>query len=138
LVLPSQPLAGIAVLYVEDDADAREVMALVLERFGAAVQPAATADEALALFVANPTTIVLADIVMPGHDGFWLLREVAGGGMPPVPFIAFTGLCGERDREEVLAAGFVDYLLKPVENEVLVDAIRNAGAARRPTVQRIA
>jgi CheY-like chemotaxis protein len=140
LDLPSQPLFGISVLYVEDDADAREVMALVLEHLGAVVRPAGTADEALASFVANPAMVVLADIAMPDHDGFWLLREVAGDEMPPVPFIAFTGLCGARDREEVLAAGFVDYLLKPVENDVLIDAVRTAvgKAADRPATRLIA
>ena len=136
--LPIQPLAGISVLYVEDDPDAREVMGLVLERFGAIVQPAATADEALALFVDNPPMVVLADIAMPGRDGLWLLREVRGGNAtPPVPFIAFTGLSRVRDRDEVLAAGFVEYLLKPTENEVLVQAIQNA-VATGLTVRRIA
>jgi hypothetical protein len=51
-----------------------------------------------------------------------------------VPFIAFTGPSRAR---EVLAAGFVEQLLKPTENEVLVQAIQNA-VATGPTVRRIA
>jgi CheY-like chemotaxis protein len=122
--LAARPLAGVSVLYVEDDDDVREVMAMVLERFGAIVRPVATATEALALFLGDPPAVVLADIAMPGHDGFWLLREVrARRDAPAVPFIAFTALARERDRAQVLTAGFVEYLAKPAEPEVLVDAI---------------
>ena len=121
-----------SVLYIEDDADVREVMALWLERFGALVQQAATAEEALALFLNSPPGVVLADIAMPGKDGLWLLDEVrARTGTATVPFIAFTGLTGARDRAEVLAAGFIEYLVKPTEQDVLVDAILRAVASPR-------
>ena len=123
----TQPLAGITVLYVEDDADVREVVGLWLERYGAVVQKAATADEALAMFLDAPPAVVLADIAMPGKDGLWLLSEVrARLGTITAPFIAFTGLALGRDRAEVLTAGFVDYLLKPTDSDIVVDAILTA------------
>ena len=105
---------------------------MVLERFGATVRQAATADDALASFLECPPSVVLADIAMPRKDGLWLLGEVrARVATTTVPFIAFTALARQRDRAEILGAGFVEYLLKPTEPEVLVEAIRKAVALDR-------
>lgn len=121
-----------SVLYVEDDADLREVMALWLERCGAVVQQATTAEEALALFLDSPPSVVLSDIAMPGKDGLWLLNQVrARTGSASVPFIAFTGRTRAPDRAEVLAAGFIEYLVKPTEQDVVVGAILKAVASPR-------
>ena len=124
--LSAQPLAGVSVLYVEDDSDVREVITMALERYGATVRQVSTAAEALAVFLDSPPAVVVADVALPVNDGIWLLEQVRSRTATRVPFIAFTALALQRDRDSILAAGFADYVVKPIEAEVLVDAIARA------------
>jgi CheY-like chemotaxis protein len=126
--LPSV-LVGLRILVVDDDEDTAEVFAVALTACGAAVSIVRSAREALRSVMASPPDVVLSDIAMPGEDGYWLLREVAGlpdatGGR--VPMIAATAYGREHSRARVLAAGFVDHLRKPVDPEALCRAVARA------------
>jgi CheY-like chemotaxis protein len=111
---------------VEDDEDSREIVALVLEQCGAEVD---SADSALAQLNADPPTIIISDIGMPGTDGYAFIRIVRtlpanqGGDLPAIALTAFTR---EIDRAEATAAGFQAHVAKPVIPVALVSAIHRA------------
>src|SRR5712671_3154114 len=79
-VPPVEPtaLAGMRVLVVDDDADARELVRVMLGNYGAEVILAASADEALELISRQPPDVLVSDIGLPGEDGYALLRRVRG------------------------------------------------------------
>lgn len=111
-------LAGVRVLVVDDDALILELLDDVLASYGASVQTCATAPEALQLFTSWRPDVLVCDLAMPEHDGFWLIREIRslrperGGRTPAAALTAYVRL---EDRLRVLAAGFQQYLPKPVE-----------------------
>ena len=126
-------LAGVRVLVVDDDPDARESIGAVLEHAGAAVTTASSVREALAAVARSAPGVVLSDIAMPCEDGFALVRELRrrhGGVGGCLPVIALTGYASPADEARVLTAGYDVYLTKPVEPATLVAAIaRFAGRA---------
>ncbi len=109
-VAPS--LNGVRVLVVDDAADSREVAAEILRRCGADATVAASAGEALELVKAQRPNVILADIEMPGEDGYSLLRKVRA--LPcATPVAAVTAYASEQDRANVLGAGFTTHVPKP-------------------------
>ncbi len=125
--LPSAPIAedlsGLTVLVVDDQADARALVAHVLEGCGAVVLPAGSAEEALQLVTRERPDVLISDIGMPDVDGFELLRRLRalgadrGGG---VPAIALTAFARSEDGARVLEAGFARHVAKPFEPAALV------------------
>src|SRR5713226_3957685 len=86
-------LAGVRVLVVDDDADARELVRVMLGNYGAEVILAASADEALELISRQPPDVLVSDIGLPGDDGYALLRRVRG--LPQtarLPALALAGV----------------------------------------------
>ena len=125
-------LAGLTILVVDDEPDAREVVTAVLEHYGADVLPVNSAAEALDLLrkVKPPERpdVIVSDIAMPGEDGYALIRQVRalpathGGTIPAVALTAF-GRSGDRVR--ALTAGFQMHVPKPVEAAELALVIAN-------------
>jgi CheY-like chemotaxis protein len=119
-------LTGIKVLVVDDEADARELIARVLAECGAEVSTAGTAGEALAAVQDVRPHVLVSDVGMPDVDGYQLLRLVRdlgharGGG---VPAIALTAFARTEDRTRALHAGFLVHVVKPVEPAELVAAV---------------
>jgi CheY-like chemotaxis protein len=128
-------LDDVRVLVVDDEADAREMVAATLRRVGANVMTAASvADAVLAMGTFRPD-VLLSDIAMPGEDGFALIRQVrqrpvTEGG--DVQAIALTAYAREGDRTRALAAGFHAHLAKPVDPSRLVGCLAQLVAERRP------
>ncbi|MDB4930803.1 MAG: hypothetical protein JWM10_3287 [Myxococcaceae bacterium] len=127
-------LEGTHILVVDDEADARELFAMVLRSTGARVTVASGADEALAAFVAGRPDVLMSDIGMPGEDGYSLIRRVrslsadAGGNIPAVALTAFTSA---EHRQRALAAGFTLHVCKPVDPDRLIAvAVELAALAR--------
>ena len=121
-------LEGVRVLIVDDDADAREVMASALETSGATVTAAASADEALQLLTDDSSIdVLLSDIAMPGHDGYDLIRQVRSrsSDLAALPAAAVTARASNDERDRALAAGFQMHLAKPVLPHALVEAVAN-------------
>src|SRR5258707_9340872 len=76
-----QPLLGVSVLAVDDEADARELIATVLEQAGARTITVSTAEEALEVLRHDRPDVLLSDIGIPGSDGYSLMRRVRD--LPP-------------------------------------------------------
>ena len=105
--LPRESLVGIQVLVIDDDAEACELLATILSYCGALVTTAAAADAGLASIARVVPDVVVCDIVMETHDGYWFLsalRQTAGTGR--VPVIAVTGYDDVHTAERTLSAGF--------------------------------
>lgn len=131
---PHRVLAGVRVLVVDDDGDARELTRHLLESRGAMVATADSADEALRLLACDQFHILVADIAMPGRDGFALLREVRDlapqAANREIRAIALTAYAGARERQEILAAGFSMHVKKPVEPAALIAAVASLSRFR--------
>ena len=94
--------------------------------------PASTARDALRLVQERRPDVVLSDIAMSEHDGYWLtseIRRLADPAASRVPIVAATAYGREHSRDRALAAGFTEHLQKPVDPEVLARTI--AEVARR-------
>src|SRR5258705_3770677 len=78
------------VLVVDDEPAVRGFLAHCLEEWGYTVRQAGSADEALDLMVANPASVVLVDVKMPGHDGLWLAERVRAT-WPGTPVVIGSG-----------------------------------------------
>ncbi len=120
------PLTGKKIIVVEDDADTRKLLGLVLKRSGAKVTLVASADEALTLFKADPPQLILSDISMPDKNGYELILELRS--LPPeqgglVPAIALTSHARQEEIERAYKAGFNLHLPKPVDPRELLDRL---------------
>ncbi|MBE9103759.1 response regulator [Nostoc cf. edaphicum LEGE 07299] len=119
-------LNGLQTLLVDDDKDSREFIAFVLEQYGAQVTEADSAHDALSNLMQAKFDLLISDIGMPDMDGYTLIRQIRKqspdqGG--EIPAIAVTAYAGEIDRQQALAAGFQQHISKPIELEVLIQAI---------------
>jgi PAS domain S-box-containing protein len=127
--LPS--LEGRRVLVVDNDADGREVVAMILVQQGAEVQTAPSTAEALNVLETWRPDVLISDIGMPDQNGYTLLetlreREQASGERP-VPAIALTAYARHDDRIRALSAGYQLHVPKPVEpSELLMFVARLA------------
>ena len=132
-----QSLAGVRVLAVDDEADSRGLLRVVLEAAGATVTTAGSAAEALGLIETNPPDVLVADIGMPEMDGFELIRHVRTLPNPVaahVPAAALTAFARSEDRTKALQVGFEMHLAKPVDPGELVASV--ATLVRRHRVSK--
>ena len=119
-------LSGTRVLIVDDDPDARELVAVLLRSRGADVTAVGSADECLCALDAQIPDVLVSDIAMPGQDGLDLMRRLRArptstGGR--VPAIALTAYARDEDRDRSIAAGFTLHLSKPVDLDALVASV---------------
>jgi CheY-like chemotaxis protein len=115
-------LAGVEVLLVDDDHQTRQILSLMLSACGARVRAVASVGEALAACDEQAPDVILSDLMMPQRDGYALLRALrTASRCGDVPAIAITGLSHHRER--ALAAGFGDFILKPVALNVLCERV---------------
>ncbi|HIK16985.1 MAG TPA: PAS domain S-box protein [Leptolyngbyaceae cyanobacterium M33_DOE_097] len=124
---PTLDLHGLQVLVVDDDNDTRDFVAFLLEQAGASVSMAASADEALLTLGQFQPDVLLSDIGMPGTDGYMLLRQIRSRAPQEgsqIPAIALTAYAAEIDYQQAMAAGFQRHIPKPIEPQVLIQAIR--------------
>jgi CheY-like chemotaxis protein len=122
----SDVLRGRKVLVVEDHDDARELVVSVLGAAGAEVISARSTREALACLNSVTPHLLLADLGLPGEDGYALLRRIRAmhsSAMNTLPAVALTAYARASDRERALAAGFVQYVVKPVDPAELVSVV---------------
>jgi CheY-like chemotaxis protein len=114
------------VLVVDDEPDAREIMATALEASGARVEVAGSAREAMEILERTSVDVLLSDIAMPDEDGFDLIRKVRSSvsrKFASVPAAAVTAFTGSEDRARALAAGFQLHLPKPLQPVDLVRTV---------------
>jgi signal transduction histidine kinase/CheY-like chemotaxis protein len=111
-------LEGVRVLVVDDEEDALELMRTTFASYGAAVDAAASAREAMQIFERTVPDVLVSDIGMPLEDGYALISLVrrlspAQGGL--VPAVALTAYASPSDRLAALAAGYQAHVSKPYE-----------------------
>jgi CheY-like chemotaxis protein len=114
---------GIRVVVLDDQPEARALVARVLQDNGATVWVAETANEALALVESKQPDALVSDIGMPGEDGYSLIKRVRAlpadrGGNTPA--IALTAYARAEDRMKAVLAGFQMHVSKPVEGAELL------------------
>jgi PAS domain S-box-containing protein len=119
-------LRGLHVLVVDDDDDARQLVASILEDCGCRITLAQSAQDAMTKLVAEAPDLLLSDIGMPGEDGYELIRKVRAlptdrGG--DIPAAAITAFARPEDRRRLLNAGYSIHLPKPVEPAELVAVV---------------
>ena len=122
----SSPRGMGRLVYVEDNADARQVMAELLRAFGYDVVEVADGASALpAVLSARPDVVVL-DIGLPDMDGYEVARRLRENpGTRDIPRIALTGYGQSSDKDMAARAGFVAHLVKPVDAVELARTIQD-------------
>jgi CheY-like chemotaxis protein len=128
-----ESLSPIDVLIVDDEEDVRELLALLLESRGAVTRSVSSAHEAIEAISQRRPHVLLADLRMPGEDGYSLIQRVRAREREQrerrLPAIAVTAYASPRDRDQALAAGYDAHVAKPVEPAELARAV--AGVSRR-------
>ena len=139
-ITPNEPpssltsLQGVRVLVVDDEPDARELVAVVLGNAGAIVETAASAKEGLAALRRFHPDVLVSDIGMPVEDGYAFMRRVRA--LPPsegrrVAAIALTAYTRDEDRAAARAAGYDTHVGKPVNPHELTATIARLAETRR-------
>ena len=119
-------LAGVHVLVVDDEEDARELLAMVLQEAGAVVTVASSVAEALAVLATTAISVIVSDVGMPIEDGYTLLRRLradARVAVRQVPALALTAYARPEDRQRATGAGFQEHAAKPIDPDVLVSTV---------------
>lgn len=137
--LGAPSLEGVWVLVVDDEADARELVATLLHQCGAKVTPVGSAEEALAVITSSENgrrpDVVVSDVSMPEVDGYELMqrvRELAPEHGGRIPAVALTAYGRSIDRIRALSAGFQMHMPKPVEPAELATVVASlTGLASR-------
>ncbi|MCR8913787.1 sigma-54-dependent Fis family transcriptional regulator [Marinobacter panjinensis] len=115
-------MAKAQILIVEDDHDLREALVTTLELAKFRVREAADARQALAQLAESPVDMVVSDVNMPGMSGHDLLHEIQRL-YPGLPTMLITAYGQISHAVSAMQAGAIDYLVKPFEPAVLVDAV---------------
>lgn len=134
-------LKDVWALVVDDEADARELVATLLRQYGAKVTSVASAEEALAVLTSDEIDtrpdVLVSDISMPEVDGYALIgrvRELAPEEGGRIPAVALTAYGRAIDRIRALSAGFNMHIPKPVEPAELATVVASlTGRAGKPT-----
>jgi CheY-like chemotaxis protein len=134
MVLSRKHLHGLRVLVVDDELEARELVADLLRICGAEVHQADALITALAFLAMHTPDVMISDIGMAEGDGYALMRRVRSLGHEQkriIPAIALTAFTHERDRARALGAGFDVHMPKPLEPSVLTQVVFDLARARR-------
>jgi PAS domain S-box-containing protein len=125
-------LAGYRILVIDDETDARDMLARGLRKFGAQLSMAASADEGQLALQSGEFSIVICDIGMPGLNGFDFMDQWRSHEKrtlrPPIPAVALTAYASDKDRQHAYAAGFQRHMAKPVKIAELVKVITDLGS----------
>jgi CheY-like chemotaxis protein len=123
----------VRVLVVDDEADTRELLGVILQHYGAEVRAAASVRQTLEVLQEWKPDVLVSDIGMPEEDGYSLIRQLRaleGERGERLPASALTAYAREEERRRALEAGFQTHIPKPVEPALLADAVA-ALAGRR-------
>lgn len=127
-------IAGVKVLVVDDEPDARALVARLLEDCGCEVAMAGSAAEALDRVQAERFDVLVSDVGMPVEDGYSLIRRVRALGADrggDVPAVALTAYARSEDRTRAILAGYQMHIAKPIEPSELFAIIATLGGRTR-------
>lgn len=118
-------LSGKRALVVDDDMRNIFALASILEGYQIKVDYCENATDAIEKMKSSDFDILLTDIMMPGIDGYELIRTVRQlDKYKKLPIIALTAKAMKGDREKCIEAGASDYLAKPLDNEQVLSLMR--------------
>ncbi|MGZ5173319.1 MAG: PAS domain S-box protein [Burkholderiales bacterium] len=120
VLLPT--LRGVHVLVVDDEVDARELVVRLLQRQGARVSLASSAEEALRQIEIDSPDVLVSDVGMPNMDGYQLMRQIRATETrnKRLPALALTAFARAEDRKRAMLAGYQAHLAKPFDTAELV------------------
>lgn len=117
---------GTTVLAVEDDLLTAKLIRASLELEGLEVLEAGNGRDGLALLKKQAVDLVSTDLMMPGMDGFWLIREIRELTPHPLgklPILVLSENAGEEDIVRCLSAGADDYMTKPLSPQIYIEKL---------------
>ncbi len=120
--------AGIPVriLVVDDEADNRDLLEVILGWEGYEIVTAQSGAEALELVALHRPDLVLLDIMMPGMNGYQVTNRLKGDpATRGIPVVFFTAMDGRDTRKRALAAGAEDVLIKPMDRREICARLRS-------------
>ncbi len=122
LEAPADSLAGVKVLVVDDEPDARALLRRVLSDSGSEVRVAESVAEALRVLEEFRPDVLVSDIGMPDQDGYDLMNQIRAAGRTSrqMPAVALTAFARAEDRKRAMLAGFQTHVAKPVDPAELV------------------
>lgn len=112
------------ILAIDDEESILNLVALILEKHGHTVVKASNAFQGLELVAALKPQLVILDYMMPGMDGLEVLSRIKAG-FPDTYVIMFTGKGSEEIAVELMKRGASDYILKPFNNQNLLERVEN-------------
>jgi CheY-like chemotaxis protein len=125
------PLSGLHLLVVDDNRDARVIYKTILTHCGAFVTTVSSAAAAVRALKQIKPDVVLTDLAMPGHDGFWLARWLRRREMKTgvhLPTVAITARDDIYERGSMPDVGLDDWLVKPVSHRDLIRVVARLAA----------
>jgi CheY-like chemotaxis protein len=128
-------LCGLRVLVVDDDLDARDLVARALTERRAEVQAAASAAEGFVCLQSRLPNVLVSDIAMPGEDGYSFIRKVRNlpselGGR--IPAVALSAFARPEDRAKARQAGYDVHLAKPIDADELARQVASLALRLAP------
>jgi two-component system cell cycle response regulator len=124
----AQPVSDApSILVIDDSADVHRLLAARLKSEGLQITCVKTGEEGLAYLHENRPTVILLDLVMPGLDGFEVLRRIKDSSKTmDIPVIVLSGLSSPQDKVTAFDLGAVDYICKPFDLTELRVRVRSA------------
>src|SRR5262249_14261159 len=129
----SEILAGLRILVVDDESDSREIVAAELSQYGAKISTSESADDALRKLETFKPDVIVADIGMPGEDGYNMMPKIRNSPVDQTkltPAIALTAFAGDGNRQRAIDAGYQKHISNPAEPEELALAIASLTGRR--------
>jgi DNA-binding NtrC family response regulator len=117
------------ILVVDDESRYRALYVQILRGAGFETSEAGSAEEAVTRIAAQPPSMIVSDVRMPGESGLDLLRRTRAAH-PDLPFLLVTAYADVRGAVDALKLGAVDYLAKPVDLDELLAAVRDTLGVR--------
>ena len=122
--IPPDLLEGWDIVVIDDEPDSLELARYILDFYGANVHTAVDGKDGIALVEQVKPRFVISDLSMPEMDGWEFLRELKSAvAIQEVPVIALTAHAMKGDRERAIAAGFHNYLTKPLTANTFMDEL---------------
>lgn len=113
---------GSTILVVEDDADMREVMEIMLQQLGCKIVLAESVEDARNVAAGESLGLIVSDLGLPGESGLSLLTALGLKGK--VPAVALSGYSSDEDVMATREAGFTEHLVKPVTPDKLLEVVK--------------